>query len=269
MSHDLQAAAQAVIGRAMERHGGRDRYEQIERIVCKVYSLGGFGMSRRGLKTQFPMPGIVTVMPRQHKLVLHDYAGPGRDCVYDNGRVAVIGTGEKPVFAEDDYRKVMMSVSRFRRPWTTLEATYFFGYAMTHYGSLPFSLQGVKVLAMKTRDSGDWRIRIDFQYPEGAHTHSTVETMYFDASGLLVRHDYRPEVSSPVARAANFLLEYKSFDGYLVTERRKVFFRLGRFVTPLVVLDGGIRVLEVVRRPSGPATPDAAPQREAATLAGT
>jgi hypothetical protein len=245
MSTDLHFAAQAVIERAMKRHGGRDRYEQVESIICKVYSLSGFGMSRRGVGRNFPMPDLVTIMPRHHMLVLHDYAGKGRDCVYDNGKVAVVAASEKPVFEADNYRTVMMSVSRLGRPWNTLEATYFFGYAMTHYGSLPFSLQGVEVLAMKTRTTGDWRTRIDFRYPEGSHTHSPIETMYFDASDLLVRHDYRPEVSSPVARAANFLLEYKSFDGFLVTERRKVFFRLGRLVTPLVVLDGGVRVLEV------------------------
>ncbi len=268
MNNDIQAAAQAVIERAMERHGGRDRYEQIERIVCKVYALGGFGMSRRGLKTQFPMPDIVTVMPRYNKLVLHDYAGAGRDCVYDQGRVAVVATGEVPVFKSDNFRHDMMSVSRLGRPWSTLEATYFFGYAMTHYGSLPFSLQGVEVLAMKTRSRGDWRTRIDFRYPVGSHTHSPIETMYFDGSDLLMRHDYRPEVSSPVARAANFLLEYKNFDGYLVTERRKVFFRLGRFVTPLVVLDGGLRVLEVVRRTPDAGSADTALPRETSSLAG-
>lgn len=245
MTNDLQSAAQEVIQRSIKRHGGMQRYEQIDRIVCRVYTLGGFGMARRGLNTQFAMPNIVTLMPRQRMAVLHDYPRPGRDCIFDNGKVAEVTTGEAPVFEHDNHRVHMLSVSRFRRPWTTLDAAYFFGYAMTHYASLPFSLAGVKVVGMKTRRSGDWRDRIDFEYPDGAHTHSKLETIYFDESGLLMRHDYRPEVSSPIARAANFLLEYKSFDGYLITERRQVFFRLGRFVTPLVVLDGGIKVLEV------------------------
>lgn len=248
MSIDIQAAAQEAIERAIERHGGMKRYEQVDRIICEIYTLGGFGMARRGLNTKFPMPRIVTLMPRENRAILHDFPSPGRECHFDNGRVAEVAKGEAPVFVEDNYRVKMMSVSRFRRPWNTLEAAYFFGYAMTHYTSMPYSLKGVKVVDFATRDSGDWATRIDFEYPPMSHTHSQRETIYFDKSGLLVRHDYRPEVSSPIARAANFSREYKDFDGYLITERREVFFRLGRLVTPLVVLNGGIKVLEVGKR---------------------
>lgn len=248
MSTDMQAAAQEAIEHAIERHGGMKRYDQVDRIVCEIYTLGGFGMARRGLNTKFPMPRIVTLMPHENRAILHDFPVPGRDCHFDKGRVAEVAHGEAPVYAEDNYRVRMMSVSRFRRPWSTLDATYFFGYAMTHYTSMPYSLRGVKVVGFTRRDSGDWRTRIDFEYPPMSHTHSQIETIYFDESGLLIRHDYRPEVSSPIARAANFLRDYKNFDGYLVTERRQVFFRLGRMVTPLVVLDGGIKVLEVSDR---------------------
>ena len=249
MTPDIQKQAQALIERAIERHGGMHRYEQVQHIVCDVTTMGGFAMARRGLNNRFPMPKRITLMPRHHRAVLHDFPAPGRECVFDNGRVAEVAAGETAVFDHDNYRRRMLSVSRFRRPWTTLDAAYFFGYAMTHYASLPFSLRGVKVVALKTRDTGDWRARLDIEYPPDAHTHSRHETIYFDDTGLLVRHDYTPEVSSPIARAANFLLEYRSFDGYLITERRKVFFRLGRMVTPLVVMDASIKVVEVARVP--------------------
>lgn len=247
MTQNLQRAAQAVIERAIERHGGMARYEHVKHIVCDVASMTGLAMSRRGLGRDFPMPRIVTLMPRQGRAVLHDFPVRGHDCVFDQGRVAEVASGQSPVFDHDDYRSRMLSVSRLRRPWTTLDAVYFFGYAMTHYASLPYSLRGIKVLDLATRRSGPWHARLDVENPPGSHTHSQRETLYFDASGLLVRHDYTPEVSSPIARAANFLLEYRSFDDYLVTERRKVFFRLGRMVTPLVVMDASIKVLEVAR----------------------
>lgn len=260
MPQDFEHQAQAIIERAIERHGGMHRYEQVQHIVCDVSTMGGFAMARRGLNNRFPMPKRITLMPRQGRAVLHDFPAPGRECVFDNGRVAEVASGATPVFDHDDHRKRMLSVSRFRRPWTTLDAAYFFGYAMTHYASLPFSLRGVKVVALKTREHGDWAARLDIEYPPGSHTHSRHETIYFDKTGLLVRHDYTPEVSSPIARAANFLLEYRSFDGYLITERRKVFFRLGRLVTPLVVMDASIKVAEVARVPGmvASATPLAA-----------
>ena len=247
MTPDIQQAAQAVIERAIERHGGMARYEQIDKVVCDVNNMSGFAMKQRGLNSQFPLPKIVTLIPRQGRAVLHDYPRPGIDSVFDNGRVAETLPGQAPSFDHDNYRRRMLSVSRFRRPWTTLDAAYFFGYAMTHYASLPFSLRGIKVLGLKTRTSGDWRARLDIEYPSDAHTHSRHETLYFDDTGLLMRHDYTPEVSSPIARAANFLLEYRSFDGYLITERRKVYFRIGSMVTPLVVMDASIKVVEVGR----------------------
>ena len=172
-----------------------------------------------------------------------------RDELFELIRCPSVSTD--PAYKEGMDRAASLLMGRFRRPWTTLDAVYFFGYAMTHYASLPFSLRGVKVRALRLRDGGDWHARLDIEYPKGSHTHSQHETLYFDHSGLLVRHDYTPEVSSPIARAANFLLEYQSFDGYMITQRRKVHFRLGRFITPLVVMDASIRVLEVRRVAAG------------------
>lgn len=246
MANNMQVQARQVIQQAILRHGGMARYEQVDRIVCDVTTMGGLAMRRRGLHADFPLPNRVTLMPRQQQAVLHDYPAPGRSCLYDNGRVAMVGGGREAVFDSDNHRQQMLSVSRLRRPWTVLDAVYFFGYAMTHYASLPFSLPGLKVVGLARRSSGDWRTRIDVEYPHGAHTHSKLETFYFDDTGLLVRHDYRPEVSSPVARAANFLHEYKNCDGLLITERRKVHFRLGRLVTPLIVMDASIKVREVM-----------------------
>lgn len=245
MTTDIQSAAQAVIAKAIDRHGGQPRYEQVDRIICDVATMGGLAMRRRGLHSDFPLPGRVTLMPRRNQAILHDYPAPGQSCLYDNGRVAQIGRGAAPVFDSDNHRQRMLSVSRFRRPWTILDAVYFFGYAMTHYASLPFSLAGLKVVGLARRQVGPWRARIDVEYPPGAHTHSRHESFYFDETGLLVRHDYRPEVSSPIARAANFLYNYKDCDGYLITERRKVHFRIGRMVTPLIVMDASITVREV------------------------
>src|SRR5438105_3747661 len=110
MANDIHEAAQEVIQRAIKRHGGLERYEQIDKIVCDVTTMGGFAMSRRGLNTQFPIPKLVTLMPRQGKAVLHDYPQQGRECVFDNGRVAEVASGEPPVFEQGNHREKMMSV---------------------------------------------------------------------------------------------------------------------------------------------------------------
>jgi len=245
MKNDIQQAAQETITRAIARHGGMDRWEQIESILVKAYTMGGFGMSQRGLGKGFPMPEVIELRPKEGIAILYDYPKAGRQSIYDNGKVTEISPGEAPSYENDNHREKMMSVSRFRQPWTPADATYFFGYAMLHYCALPFTLPDVKVVGFKSREHGDWRKRIDIEYPDGAHTHSKYETLYFDESYLLIRHDYCPEVSSPLARAANCLMEYMDCDGYLITQRRQVFFRFGRLKLPLVVMDAGIEVLEI------------------------
>ncbi|WP_444996465.1 hypothetical protein [Aliikangiella sp. IMCC44359] len=248
MTTNIQQQAKEAIDLAIKRHGGMERWEEVDSILVEAYTMGGFGMSRRGLENDFPMPKKVKLNPKEGTAILYDYPKVGRESIYDNGRVAEVAAGEKPVFDHDNYREKMMSVSRFRRPWNTLDATYFFGYAMIHYASLPYTLTDTKIIGVKKRNSGDWRTRIDIENPDGAHTHSKYETLYFDESGLLIRHDYCAEVSSPLAKAANFLVDYENVDGYLITKRRKVHFRLGRMKTPLIVMDAGIKVLEITNR---------------------
>jgi hypothetical protein len=170
MANNMQAQARELIEQAIERHGGMARYQQIDRIVCDVTTMGGLAMRRRGLHYDFPLPNRVTLMPRQNQAVLHDYPAPGSSCLYDNGRVAQVGGGREARFDSDNHRRQMLAVSRLRRPWSVLDAVYFFGYAMTHYASLPFSLPGLKVVGLARRRSGDWHTRIDVEYPDGAHT---------------------------------------------------------------------------------------------------
>lgn len=245
MTTNIQEQAKAAVELAIKRHGGMKRWEEVDSILVEAYTMGGFGMSRRGLENDFPMPKKVRLNPKKGTAILYDYPEAGRDSIYDNGKVTDVVSGETPVFDNDNHREKMMSVSRFRRSWDTLDATYFFGYAMIHYASLPYTLLDTKIIDVKTRSNGDWRTRIDIENPEGAHTHSKFESLYFDESGLLIRHDYCAEVSSPLAKAANFLVDYENVDGYLITKRRKVHFRLGRLKTPLIVMDAGIKVLEI------------------------
>jgi hypothetical protein len=55
-------------------------------------------------------------------------------------------------------------------------------------------------------------------------SHSTVQTFYFDAEGLLKRHDYDVEVSGGTP-AAHYVYQHEEFCGIIVPTRRRV---LGR-----------------------------------------
>jgi hypothetical protein len=61
-------------------------------------------------------------------------------------------------------------------------------------------------------------------FPPNIATHSTTQTFYFDAQGLLKRHDYNTEVSGGNA-AAQYVTQHQEFSGILVPTKRRVLAR--------------------------------------------
>lgn len=61
-------------------------------------------------------------------------------------------------------------------------------------------------------------------FPSGVASHSTIQTFYFGAEGLLKRHDYDVAVSCGTP-AAHYVYRHEEFSGILVPTWRRV---LGR-----------------------------------------
>jgi hypothetical protein len=64
------------------------------------------------------------------------------------------------------------------------------------------------------------RLRVTF--PSNIATHSTVQTLYVDASGLLKRHDYDVEIAGNTP-GAHYISEYTDVDGIKFPTRRRIF----------------------------------------------
>lgn len=111
--------------------------------------------------------------------------------------------------------------------WSRLQLAYFAGYAMWTYLNTPFlfALDGVMTEEVEPwRENGEtWR-RLKVTFPPNIASHSTVQTFYFDAEGLLQRHDYNTEVSGGTP-AAHYVYQHEEFSGILVPTKRRV---LGR-----------------------------------------
>ena len=125
-----------------------------------------------------------------------------------------------------------------RSRWSPLQALYFFGYAITHYHSLPFTLVDGRPLALTGARVAGYRLRgVRVELPDGLHTHSRIQTFFFDDDGLIRRHDYVAEVVGRWAHGAHFWEDFTLAGELPVARRRHVFARLGVWSVPVTVLD--------------------------------
>lgn len=112
-------------------------------------------------------------------------------------------------------------------PWDAQQALYLASYANWNYFVAPFIYltDGFTV-----RENGDWDEdgktlrRLDISYPDGFPTHSQVQTIYLDDSGLIARLDYSVDILGDAA-AAHYPTDYRSFDGIMVPTKRLVYVR--------------------------------------------
>ena len=125
-------------------------------------------------------------------------------------------------------------------PWSDLQLAYFAGCAMWTYLRLPFLLAepGVESTRIGTWDeSGETWERLRVRFPSNIATHSSEQTLYVGADGLLRRHDYDVEIAGGTP-GAHFLSAYRGVQGIMIPTRRRIFPRRpngGAMAEPLVV----------------------------------
>jgi hypothetical protein len=112
--------------------------------------------------------------------------------------------------------------------WSPTQMGYFISYATWTYLAEPllFTLPGVQTREIDPwdEDGETWR-RLEVTFPESIHSHSEVQTYYFDAeTGLQRRMDYDVEVNG-WAEVAHYTSEHKDFQGLEAPTRRRVLLR--------------------------------------------
>ncbi len=227
-----------VLDRACERHGGVEAWRALNRIDGDVVQASGAIPLLKGAAQGRCRMERVIVEPHASRATIRFRSG--QELTFDRGDV-IDGEARHTAF-----RRNFSGLFKKLRPWGPRETAYFFGYALTHYLSLPFSLhpdvdtpRPVTLRGVGSRRGLDW---IEAEYPRGSDTHSRRERFWFDATGLLVRHDYHAEIMGPGFHGAHHSSDYTVKDGVLVAQRRRVTFRLGKWSTPVPVLDARIRL---------------------------
>jgi hypothetical protein len=209
---------------AIDAHGGLDRWRQFKTVSTRLLNGGALWP----LKHQQGVLDDVHVRVDLRKAWASHwpFTAPNLRSSFEPHRVA-IETTEGQLVEELLQPRDSFKGHAVDTPWNRLQLAYFAGYAMWTYLNTPFlfALDGVETEEMEPwRENGEtWRA-LKVTFPPNIATHSTVQTFYFDAEGLLKRHDYNVEVSGG-APAAQYVYQHEEFSGILVPTKRRV---LGR-----------------------------------------
>lgn len=215
----------SLLDEVLEAHGGAKRWREAERVTARVRS-GGLMLRTRVPGNRFADYRL-TVDLHRPRAVLDPFPRFGERAVFEDGAVRVETADGEPLESRREPRQAFFGLSGVRRNlrWDALDSAYFAGYAMWNYLGAPHLLTrpGVEVSEAEpwTEAGETWR-RLEATFAPGIDTHSPRQTLYFDARGLLRRHDYTAEVVGRWARAAHYCAEHAQAGGLVFPTRRRV-----------------------------------------------
>jgi hypothetical protein len=212
--------ADAWLAKACVRHGGDAAFASARCVSLRLADLGGVVPWVKGVGRKFRSPAAVDVWPHDRRAVFYEFPAEGQVGVYAAGRVA-IGLDPDARLDGPSHRLTFQGVGRWRT-WWPHDAIYFLGYALVHYLSLPFALRGLPLVDARRRGDG---VELWYRFGTGSDRHSAVEGFRFDASGLLVRHDYRAEIMGAAFNGAHVSRGYREIDGRLLATERTVYLK--------------------------------------------
>jgi hypothetical protein len=210
-----------LLQRAVAAHGGLDRFNQFQQVSAGV-SIGGALWSLKGRPEQHNVR--VTVDLHQERTVFAPFKLPTQHAVFTPDRLTV-ETNQGAVVEERTHPRTAFAGHTRETPWDDLHQLYFSGYAMWTYLTVPFCLTwaGFEVAEIESWQEQDeiWR-RLAVTFPPSIASHSARQTFYFDADGLLRRHDYEVEVAGRFP-AAHYVSDFQNVSGLLLAKKRRVF----------------------------------------------
>ncbi len=229
-------AARALLEAAVRRHGGWEAWRALRVVVVEPRTLSGLVPWIKGNGRTFRLPARAEIEPHEGGAVFFDYPAPGARGTFARGALTLTDARAAVVASTENARPSFRGLRKLPR-WSAAGALYFFGYALTHYHALPFTLGRGRPLGIHRVGYDGRRLTgVEVELPPELHTHSRRQTFYFEEDGLLRRHDYVADIVGPWARGAHFWRDFVTVGGLQMPTVRHVVARLGRRATPLVAL---------------------------------
>lgn len=241
---------------AIEAHGGLQRWQQIEQLHAHI-KVGGTVWHVKGWPDVYADIHTSISTHRPHT-EFTPFLEEGQHCVWEPERTAVVADSGDVI----EHRAAPRSFFEghtIPTPWDRQHLIYFTGYAMWTYLTTPFlfKLPGFRTQEVEPWQEEDeiWR-RLKVTFPSTVPSHSTVQTFYFNADGLLRRHDYSVDIMGGT-RSANYASDVRSFAGLMIPTKRRVYATgpdnrpiLDRIAVSIDLLDVGIEPQPAHRRPA-------------------
>ena len=193
-------------------------------MTAKVVS-GGFLWRMKGIPLD-DKPRTITSEFRRQWTRVEPFGHDDWHMIYEPHRV-VIATRAGDILARQDNPRETFAGHAWETAWTPLQLAYFNGYAMWTYYNTPFLLgaPGIEATEIAPITTDGRLLRgMRVRFPANLHSHSSEQSLFFDESGLLRRHDYDVDVAGH-GRAAHLISEYIDVQGLLFPTRRRVFMR--------------------------------------------
>ena len=211
-----------LIDQVVETYGGAGRWNQFQTLHAHL-QIGGATWSIKGHENALSDVQFTGALHEQ-KSSWDGVFSPDTTSVFEPDRVALFN---KQGEAEEELLNPRTSFAghTIETSWSKLQLVYFSSYATWNYLTTPFNflMPGFRFNELDTwEENGETLRRIEVHYPEHFATHSKRQVFYFDANGLLKRHDYWPEVLGG-SSATQIIEDYQEFSGIKTGTKRKIY----------------------------------------------
>lgn len=214
---------QTLIDRVIERHGGMALWSAVENITMQAKT-GGMALPLR-LKFGAFKDYQACIHAHEPQVRITPHPRAGMRGIFSGDAVRIETDNREPVQERHKARSAFSNL-RHKLWWDHLDALHFAGYALWNYLTTPFLLCRpeihLKELPPWQENNESWQ-RLQATFPPDLLTHSPEQIFYFDAEGLLKRHDYTALVFGNFAKAAHYSWSHKEVNGISFPTRRRVF----------------------------------------------
>lgn len=211
-----------LVQKIIDVHGGLANWQTFERLSARLHQ-GGALWAIKGHDGKLA-DTTVTVGLRSQWASHAPFGTLKKLSRFEPQRVELRTTAGDVLQHLDDPRASFVG-HQFDTPWTEPQLAYFAGYAMWTYLNLPFLLAYRGVRSEQVADwqeNGETWHRLRITFPDNVVTHSSVQTLYVDAGGLLKRHDYDVDIAAG-APAAHYIGDYSEVQGIKFPARHRIF----------------------------------------------
>ena len=212
----------SLVEKIIAAHGGLENWTKYKRLTAHL-NQGGVLWPLKGHSGQLDVTNVSVGLGEEW--ASHDpFSAEGKVTRFEPDLVQIKDAHGK-VLEELKHPRTSFTGHTLETPWSDLQLAYFAGIAMWTYFNMPFLLAAPGV---ESEDVGEWTEsgetwqRLNVTFPANIATHSTVQTLYVDDSGLLKRHDYDVEIAGNTP-GAHYIDGYKEVQGLMFPTERRIF----------------------------------------------